>query len=270
VLLSEDFSIKKFLSLLVREANKSSQFSKIFHIWLPHFEFKNLTDRQIERDYISQPLQEYVDEKCELVVKAVTEKHDRFFCCSTQGDIPSMWAHYAERYRGVVLNFYDKDNKKEGLFKEQSKILYGKENRTDWNAKMEYPPVERVYFNEKKMISWFNALIEAEINNDSSWTHENIVIPCYTTKSLHWQYEAEHRFFRFLEETHPDVGSDYYYESIPITNLKSVILGNQIDPAHEHYIKKLLKNYDSHVELRKILGLERGYTFKFSENLMTS
>jgi hypothetical protein len=118
-------------------------------------------------------------------------------CFSSNYDCPLMWAHYAEKHKGVCLVF---DVNKDNLF------------RVNYSNKL-------VKFNRKRNLTYNDAV--------------NIA----STKYYKWNYEREYRKFVKLESSKFDNNNKFYFESFSEDiKLVEVILGYKIDD-HKLFIE---------------------------------
>jgi len=140
-----------------------------------------------------------------------------------------MWAHYADCNRGVVFEF-------EGthpFFQQSNNDIYFKEIEIKYSENR--PMLElniKDFSNSDKLLKLFSEI--------------------YFTKSTEWEYEAEYRVVRKLEENtfagfQDKDGFDVHLFSFPKEIIKGIIFGNKILLHNVDKIKNLIseKKYDN-------------------------
>lgn len=147
----------------------------------------------------------------------------RILCFSARNDIVSMWDRYADKYRGVVLEF---------------SCL--KEFDSPWliAEPVQYPE-NRPSFLDKT--GWGRLLT---LNQDAATKyifHES----CYT-KTPDWSYQEEWRIVSFNRTGENGEYSDYKFNP---KELSVVYLGPEIDAEDRGIVLSLLKNELSHVNV---------------------
>lgn len=132
-------------------------------------------------------------------------------CFSAKCKEPLLWAHYADRHRGIVLEF-DYDETSERL----EKIIYSK-NR----VVLDIPNYKLPHFTQGEFVQFAQKMV--------------------TQKSLGWKYEQEYRLHVDLKDC--DVHSGSFFIGIPDSVLRRVICGYRCD-VEKLYLRRLLDKVD--------------------------
>lgn len=239
VLLTEGFDIVKFIYLV-----KNKPIAKVcFNDVIAHHELNKKATNEELKNFLQDFLFDAFDE-----VNAKNISLVRILSCSTCHDIPSMWAHYADNYEGVVLEFKNPNNGMENLF----------QIHTDkgFSSNVDYLDIEPRY-NESKLAKLAEAL-----SCDINWIMNEHLKPALFSKSKHWSYEQEYRVIRTLK-THLPFNNEHYSELINDENLECVYFGYKIKPWYQNYITNLLEKKYCSAKISKITALKKNYNLKF-------
>ena len=128
-------------------------------------------------------------------------------CFSAKCKEPLLWAHYADRHTGIVLEF-DYDEASKSL----EKMTYRK-NRVVLNI----PNYELPHFTQEQFVPLAKKMV--------------------TQKSLGWKYEKEYRLHVNLNDCDVHLGS--FFLGIPDDTLRRVIRGYRCD-VENLYLRRLL------------------------------
>lgn len=151
-------------------------------------------------------------------------------CLSKQSDSLLMWSHYADEYRGLVIEFDDKHEFFTGSFE------------------VKYLEVRR------------------KINlKDFCVAKKPIPISILCTKSAIWSYEREQRIVRSLQQSRK-VGNDLngnviYIMDIPLECIKSITFGERTKLEHQKLIWEKIKN--TNIELRLAALANNSFQFRY-------
>jgi hypothetical protein len=156
-------------------------------------------------------------------------KHLRIACFSAIADSPTMWAHYADNHKGVVLQFESSDDR-DSSFLLAKPVLYQSERPV-------LPLVD----------GWARAFLgEEEINWDEYFREY------YYVKTGDWSYEREYRAISAeLDDTKLYYDSPFFRE-----DLRGVILGTSLKDADEAAIRELARTYPNAIIYRAQLDHE--------------
>lgn len=140
----------------------------------------------------------------------------RILSLSAVPDSPTMWAHYSDNHRGVVLQFESSDER-DSVFLLATPVTYQAAPPT-------LPLVDR----------WARAFLTEEEIDWNEYFHEY-----YYVKTEDWSYEKE---YRAISSALDD--SDLYYDS-PFfrEDLRGIILGAAMDGEDEETVCRLARNY---------------------------
>jgi len=166
------------------------------------------------------------------ILKAADERekeiHRRYrvYCLVPRADCTLMWAHYADKHRGVCLEFAHDARVFDGTYK----VVYCEEYP-------EFDPGER------------------DINK--------ILLPLIT-KSHDWKYEEEYRAISQDKDnrtSHDTLITDNNYFSLPAKMLVSVIMGAMIRRFDEDEIRKMVAPRTGHpIALKRAVRLPNRYS----------
>lgn len=151
-------------------------------------------------------------------------------CLSKQSDSLLMWSHYADEYRGLLIEFDDKHEFFTGSFE------------------VKYLEVRR------------------KINlNDFCGAKKPIPISILCTKSVVWAYEKEQRVVRSLQRSR-EVGKDtngniIYIMEIPLECIKSITFGERTNLENQKIIWNKIKN--TNIELRLAALANNEFKFRY-------
>lgn len=160
-----------------------------------------------------------------------------FFCASKRYDNQLLWAHYADKHQGVVLEFVpnvEKDSMlilaQEVTYTNERPVLY-KTNRDHWYKSLFYEMNEvlRTFTNQITM-----------------------------TKNLHWQYEEELRVYQPLLINVLD-NKNHQFHSYHDEELARVYLGAKMSVDSKSRVAKEALNRNSKVEIFEMNLNPSGY-----------
>jgi len=146
-----------------------------------------------------------------------TLKSRRILCLSESPLIPPMWNHYADRYKGIVLEFNCLDELDSTWLLAQP-IKYTNEKPLTYTAE----GMAELFFMDEELVKQY-------INEDITYI-----------KTLDWQYEKEWRVSTHKRHHHEGLYSDLTFHR---NELKTIILGPQFEMAKLPSIIKLSKHY---------------------------
>jgi hypothetical protein len=158
--------------------------------------------------------------------------HERYrvFCLSSMADSVVMWSHYADKHRGVCLEFGTKEEEFSGAY------------RVEYSEG--YPP--------------FNLA-------DDSLAHNLLPL---VTKSAEWSYEheyrviaEEHAFARSAESLHTHDG----FLTIPPTSLTSIILGCEMDDAARESVREIVRRSDRAMAVKEAVRVPNQYSLSIKD-----
>jgi len=159
----------------------------------------------------------------------------RILCLSEHYDKASMWYHYADKYKGVVLE-----------------VLCDDELDSAWlqAKKVEYPETKpHVYTAE----GWSELIL---MPNDEAM--KTILHICSFTKSPDWSYENEWRVASFKRENEIGLVSDYKISKHEFGNL---YLGPHVNSEVRDELLLLAGNYPNIKVFDTKIGLDREFKF---------
>jgi hypothetical protein len=168
--------------------------------------------------------------KAHLVKAADAREKDihqrlRVYCLVPRANCPLMWAHYADKHRGVCLEF----SRDEKVFDGTYKVVYC----------AEYPAFDPG---------------EREISQ--------ILLPLIT-KSDDWKYENEFRIIaqeRASATPHNTLITENNYFGLPAKMLKSIIVGALIPESDEAEIRKMVAEHTGHpIALKRAVRVPNRY-----------
>ncbi len=169
----------------------------------------------------------------DMGIREIREELDKsigILCLSKRNDSHLMWAHYANNYSGVVLEF-DKEHE---FFEGQMDMEY----------------------REKRLKINFDYFIKRE---------KEIPLSALFVKPKIWEYENEVRITRNLKglkkAKNPKGKLPIYLDDIPIECIKSVTLGERTKSNEALSIFNKIKN--TNIELKLAAIPMRGYDFRY-------
>jgi len=141
-----------------------------------------------------------------------------------------MWSHYAEKHRGICLEFgVDND-----LFRRAKQVVY-----------------------DSKYPVWLPHEFEAQRDR---------TVEVITTKAEEWAYEKEFRLISVLsgsEANYLRTRDDFF--SLPPGSLKGLIIGAQAAPETVEAIQEIVKTYAPSLHIRRAVLLPGQYGLKIAE-----
>jgi hypothetical protein len=161
----------------------------------------------------------------------------RILCLCESPHTVSMWYHYADKYRGAVIELACND-----------------ESDSPWLVaeKIDYPETIPEIFTPKR---WAKLITMPERAAVEHLLHEYTYI-----KTPDWSYEKEWRVTSFKRPHETGTVSDY---KINPNDFVAVYLGPLIDPVDRERILKILKDGMSHVQpYQAEFGINRRIEFK--------
>jgi hypothetical protein len=150
----------------------------------------------------------------------------RIYCLTPTPDSTLMWSHYADRHRGICLEFAVSNE----LFKKAKQVVYAPT----------YPV-------------WLPHEFEAQPDR---------TLEVITTKAQEWEDEKEFRLISWPSAPETDylrTHDDFF--SLPPGALKGIIIGAQAD--HEA-VKQVVKTYAPGLRIRRALLVARRYQLQIS------
>lgn len=160
----------------------------------------------------------------------------RVICVSEEPDIVPMWNHYADEYKGIVLEFACLD-KLDSVWLIANPINYTDIKPLTYSAE---------------------GLIELVFRNDS-WRIKYLTEELMRIKKTNWAYEKEWRVSTIKKSYEEGLYSDYKFH---IDELKSVILGHQFDNSELPIIMALSQKYPNVTIKRAKLTAQRELVFE--------
>lgn len=169
------------------------------------------------------------DFRARNLVRELTTKIG-ILCLSKQSDSLLMWSHYADEYRGLLIEFDDKHEFFTGSF-------------------------EVKYLDVRRKINL----------KDFCLAEKPIPISILCTKSVVWAYEREQRIVRSLKQSR-DIGNDLngniiYILDIPLECIKSITFGERTKLEHQKSIWEKIKN--TNIELRLAALANNDFQFRY-------
>jgi hypothetical protein len=157
-------------------------------------------------------------------------KEYRIFCLASKPDSIVMWSHYANKHRGVCLEF-----------------------STDAE---EFSGAYRVIYSERYPL--FNLADDDPANN---------LLPL-VTKAAAWSYEEEYRVIAEVHATARSDGSLHTHENfltIPPSSLKSVILGCEMGSSSRESVRDIVKRSGKAISVRQAVRIANHYTLTITD-----
>lgn len=155
----------------------------------------------------------------------------RILCLSENPLIMPMWNHYADRYRGIVLEFACSDELSSAWLQAKP-IKYTYEKPLTYSA----PGMAELLFQEDG-----NAI--SYINNEIPYL-----------KTPEWEYEREWRVSAYKRDGDEELFSDFGFHS---KELQSVILGPHFDMGQLDTVVDILRPYPHYTLFHAVLNAHR-------------
>lgn len=224
-----EFSLKEYRDVLGARVSKAVFGDEIIpETANPHL--LKLRDLHINNPTATvEKINNVINEWCDDLVKAGSKIHGklksrvqydlenaRVFCMAAKHDNILMWAHYADKHEGAVLEFQEKDNFLKGI----DKVIYQEELPTS---------------------KFIPKLVDLSVRLSDSPVGKDILI----TKSDHWIYEQEWRLIWPAD----DPTEEIEYHPFPPDRLLKIYLGCKIKKGNKRKILGLLKGEFKHVEI---------------------
>ncbi len=159
----------------------------------------------------------------------------RILCLSENHDKASMWYHYADKYKGVVLELLC-DDKLDSVWLAAEKV--------------QYPDIKPNVYTAK---GWAELLIMPQ-----SEAIDTILNTCLYTKSPDWSYEDEWRISSRKREHEIGTTSDY---KISPNEFGDLYLGPHISPDYRNSLLRLSDAYPNITVFDTHIGLNREFKF---------
>ena len=156
-------------------------------------------------------LEEWEQRRLSLFAKRLDEEVG-IFCLTEHKDDILMWSHYADKHRGICIEFRPVNEEHNEFYHQAHKVIYPKDNS---------PPCLNFYHYR---------------DNSGEWA-----VKCLTTKALHWEYEGEWRII--------DVSNGPGKRSLPPGFISSMILGCRIESGHRDFVVELASSYPTPVTI---------------------
>ena len=138
----------------------------------------------------------------------------RILCLSADPGSATMWAHYGDTHRGVVLELESSDARDSTWLLAQP-VVYR-------DSKPSLPPP----------LEWARAFLgEIELDWDEFLREYHFV------KRTEWSYEREYRAVSAKKADETELYADYVFHP---DDLRGVVLGSEVDPEHESIIRKFV------------------------------
>lgn len=158
------------------------------------------------------------------------------FCASLIYDNLLLWSHYAEKHKGVALEFVA-NIEKDSILRLMTKVNYSAERPFLWKNPKDF--VHKVMFPERENL--FKEYIDA----------------ISLTKSLDWKYEQEVRVYDSNFEVKPCLLHDYHADE-----LRAIYLGCKADPNVEKELVGLAYAKNPAVKVFKMRTAPASYDLK--------
>ena len=171
---------------------------------------------------------DFVTKMSESMEKMLAQR--RIYCLTPKPDSTLMWSHYADKHRGICLEFSVADNP---LFSEAGEAVY----------RLEYP-------------SWAGC----DINDEPGRVMELIL-----TKSSDWCYEQEYRLISSdvpLRSNFLQVHDDFFH--LPDGSLKSIIIGCNADHRD---IARVIKEFAPDLPIKQAVRSPNRYSLEIVDYL---
>src|SRR5439155_7679475 len=180
----------------------------------------------------------------ERLLKHINETYG-FFCLAESATNRTMWSHYAQDHKGIVVGFDAKHP-----FFQDSRDLY---------------PVE--YSDERLSLSSHNGMLRLAGALYSSKSHYNdLPVRLFLRKDLSWRDEKEWRMVGKLEEcNHHDPNTLVYLFKVPREAIRMVVLGANISDYNETLVRNMATAW-SEVKIMKARLRDRGFELEIVES----
>lgn len=172
-------------------------------------EFKRIGENVLNSGILSKHMSETIN-------------HFGVLCLSSEGDNHLMWAHYADKHRGILFEL-DLDS------------LFPLGSSNDGTLTRHLFPIE--YSHLRPILSFHNP-----------------GKPALLTKGIEWEYEKEWRVMFHIPQLHRDIinNKEVFFTDLPPLNIRKVFLGCNISDADAQRIKGILSDSRfAHIELFK-------------------
>jgi hypothetical protein len=164
----------------------------------------------------------------------------RILCLTESPAHAAMWFHYADKYKGVVLEFNCNDD--------TNSALLGAQPVTYPNAKPEVFEAD----GWAKLLMMPNELAIKKIFHVSTYT-----------KSPDWSYEKEWRITSFKRQDDSGLYTDYKFNPI---ELSSIYLGPLITPADKSALVSIAAKFPRVRVVEVAIGMSRTFLFNEIQN----
>lgn len=144
-------------------------------------------------------------------------KKIRLLCLTESPSHIAMWYHYADKYKGVALEFKCIDSLESDWFEAE---------------RIQYP-------NEKALVYTLDGWVEYMILNTEVAT-KNMIHNAIYTKSSDWSYEKEWRIFKYDYGENNDLFTDIPFDPLEVASL---YLGPDIDSDDRDMLINLVSDY---------------------------
>ena len=141
----------------------------------------------------------------------------RVICVSEEPDIIPMWNHYADGYKGIVLEFACLD-----------------ELDSVWLI------ANPINYTDTKPFTYSAEGLAELVFRNNSWATKYLTVELMRIKTTNWAYEKEWRVSTIKKSNEKGLYSDYGFHP---NELKSVILGHQFDNSELPNIMALSQKY---------------------------
>ena len=180
-----------------------------------------------------RPRKESLDEMREIWRRLLPEL--RVLCLTESPGHIAMWYHYADRYRGVVLEF---------------KCIDELDSASLTARPVEYPVEKPAIYTAE---GWAKLLMM-----QNRITTEKFLELATFTKSPDWSYEREWRVTSWKRPADIGLYTDYKFDH---RELGAVYLGPMISPTDRETLTSLAKNYANCVIWNVAIGMDRDLHF---------
>ena len=161
-------------------------------------------------------------------------KRARVFCLSKRPDEILMWSHYAAQHRGIVLEF-DAE-----AVRAHWATIAPRLRRVDVKYPQSYPTT----FDAARLDSFIRSAMAAGPAYEPRDEEIDVLLE---TKSRHWKYEQEVRFYSFSASNVPE---RWIYLGLPKGSITAVIGGCRCPTATVAALTKLARTWNPNVSTR--------------------
>ena len=186
-----------------------------------------------QSDFDIHSVEECVGRISDLVhLKSFTETNDNML----------MWAHYADSYKGVCIE-YDMKRADDIIKKTLFPVVYTKDRR--------------IYASVDELISF----LDEENSEQSLEDYKGI----FLSKASYWKYENEWRILILNN------GKSNHVIELPLRCVSSIYMGPRISKKHQECIVKMVENYNKFntqhkIKLYTAMLDENKYSIKFNQH----